>query len=92
MTLREPRASGKVPFVGTTEATLVDLEARVTLMRRLGVVRWADIELGPEPTPANASPTEDETQRSMTLEREKTERDTRLRFGASGGPRPAVAR
>lgn len=78
--------------VGTsTEATIVELEARVTAMRRLGVVRWADIELGPSPLEPER-PEEDATQRSMTREREKTERDQRIRFGASGGPRPAVGR
>ena len=71
-----------------TDSAVTDLEARVTAMRRLGVTRWADIELGPEPAQADDTSREDATQRSMKLDAENRERAYRLRFGASGGPRP----
>lgn len=73
--------------VGTeTDPAITILEARVKAMRALGVVKWADIELGPEPAPAGTS-SEDETQRKDRLEAEQR-RVARLRFGASGGPVP----
>lgn len=68
-----------------------DLEQRVAAMRRLGVTEWGSIKLGPDPR----SPDEDATQRSEQLDRQKqeaAERERRLKFGASGGPRIAVAR
>lgn len=69
-----------------TEAAITDLRARVKAMRELGVVKFGDIELGP--LPAKAEPRDDEeTQRSDRLEAEK-QRVARIRFAASGGPRP----
>lgn len=72
-----------------SESAITDLRARVAAMRELGVVKWADIELGPLPT-SPVGDGEDETQRSDRLELVKREREQRLRFGASGGPRPRV--
>jgi hypothetical protein len=72
-----------------TQSAITDLEARVEAMRRLGVSRWSDIELGPSP---DTSPDEDATQRSMRLERDAKERKQLLRFGATGGPRPVASR
>lgn len=60
------------------------LAADVAMMRDLGVLEWGDIKLGPVP---NSGPAEDETQRSLKLEKQEQERRTRLRFAASGGPR-----
>ena len=62
--------------------SLDELEARVTKMRALGVTKWGDIELGPEPTPAETG----ETQRN-TAPDEKVLRAQRQRiaFAASGG-------
>lgn len=74
--------------VGTeTDPAITDLKARVTAMRALGVVKWADIELGPEPAPKAETSQEDETQRKDRLEAEQ-KRKERLKFGASGGPVP----
>lgn len=75
------------PVGDETESAITSLKERVKAMRDLGVVKWADIELGPEP--ASASPEADATQRSLELERQETDRTRRLRYGASGGPRPA---
>ncbi len=61
------------------------LEARVRVMRAIGVTKWRDIELGP--VPVATGPVEDPTQRSQTREHEEEQRRHRLRFGASGGPR-----
>lgn len=75
-----------------TQLAILDLEARVEAMRRLGVTRWAEIELGPVLSPS--SPEQDATQRSEQLDRQKQEAAQRVRllkFGASGGPRPADA-
>lgn len=72
-----------------TNSDLASLAATVAEMRRLGVTRWGAIELGPEPS--TASPNEDETQRT-DADRLKLEREERLRFGASGGPRPHAVR
>jgi hypothetical protein len=71
-----------------TESAIVNLEARVDAMRRLGVSRWADIELGPPPNAG--SPAEDNTEQSARLEKLQKERVERLRFAASGGPRLGV--
>lgn len=64
------------------------LEARVRVMRAIGVVEWGNIKLGPDPLVVR--PDVDETQRTADAERLKRERDYRLRNGASGGPRPRV--
>jgi hypothetical protein len=73
--------------VGTeTESAINDLRARVAVMRELGVESWADIVLGPLPS-APGGKDDDETQRSDRLELLSKERDRRIRFGASGGPR-----
>lgn len=61
------------------------LPAVVAQMRALGVTKFGDIELGPDPT---TRPDEGETQRTADAVRLKQERSQRLRFGASGGPRP----
>lgn len=62
------------------------LDEVVAQMRRLGVTRFGDIVLGPDP---NVRPDEEaETQRTADAHRAKLERDQRVRFGASGGPRP----
>ena len=69
-----------------------DLEARVAKMRALGVTRWGDIELGPEPTaPSDA---DDMTQRSRPDDVAKAVRAEKHRVAAlaSGGPVPAVGR
>lgn len=62
---------------------IADLEARVAKMRSLGVVKWGDIELGPEPSPES-----DETQRTATpdeaMKMARAERQ-RVAFAASGG-------
>lgn len=73
--------------------SLDDLEARVRKMRALGVTRWGDIELGPEPP--SDSGERDETQRQPTAEeRMRRERDERRRVAqlSSGGLVPAVGR
>jgi hypothetical protein len=62
-----------------------DLEVRVRAMRRLGVTRWGDLELGPEPQ-AEQDEAKVQEQR-QTLEKRETERRSRLQFAASGGPR-----
>lgn len=66
------------------------LEARVRVMRAIGVVEWRDIKLGPDPS-SDVRPEVDETQRTADAERLKRERDQRIRFGASGGPRPRAS-
>jgi hypothetical protein len=70
-----------------SDSAITDLEARVTAMRRLGVTRWADIELGPSPASPADPRNDEETQRSDRLNEVK-ERAKRLPFAASGGPRP----
>ncbi len=69
----------------TVADDVTDLETRVAAMRRLGVTRWADIELGQDPT----VPVDDDKvkERSQLLEKQEAERRERLRFAASGGPR-----
>lgn len=95
LTLHEAQSACRVQTnqVGAdTDSAITELEARVAKMRALGVTRWGDIELGPAPT--SGSPEEDATQRSDMLDRKSQEdakRARRLKFGASGGPRPAVA-
>ncbi len=65
------------------------LTETVTVMRALGVVQFGDIVLGPAPSLVS-SPDEDSTQRSERLDKAERERVNRVRFGASGGPRPLV--
>lgn len=65
--------------------TLDELCEAVSLMRRLGVSRWGDIELGPD-----VLPTEDP---GSPLEVRKSEVDShRVKFGASGGPRAKTSK
>ncbi len=65
------------------------LDEVVAQMRRLGVTRFGDIELGPDP---NARPDEaGETQRTADAEYRERERKRRIVTGASGGPRPRAA-
>lgn len=76
----------------TDEAKDPELEmlaARVRVMRAIGVTKWRDIEIGPDPS--DVRPDKDETQRTADAERLKRERDLRVRFGASGGPRPRAS-
>lgn len=69
-----------------TDDAIADFRARCKAMREEHAVKWGDIELGP--IPAKAEPRDDEeTQRSDRLEAEK-QRVARIRFAASGGPRP----
>lgn len=58
------------------------LEARVAAMRRLGVTRWGDIELGAVP----ADEAKVETQYESPQDRERKARDEqrRIALGASG--------
>lgn len=74
-------------MTGTIDSS--QLEDVVRRMRALGVTKFGGIELGPDPTTPRPDK-EDETQRTADAERLKQERDQRVRFGASGGPRPRV--
>ena len=66
------------------------LDEVVAQMRRLGVTRFGDIELGPDPT---QRPDElGETKRTADAEHRAKERKRVLTFGASGGPRPRAQR
>jgi hypothetical protein len=66
------------------------LPAIVAQMRALGVTKFGDIELGPDP---NARPDDrGETQRTAEAEMANIQRVQRLKFGASGGPRPRAIR
>lgn len=60
-----------------------DLETRVALMRRLGVVEWDGIRLGPAPSPAvpRRELTPDEIRADMAAH---AERERKRTFGASG--------
>ena len=62
------------------------LDEVVAQMRRLGVTRCGDIELGPDPSVRPDD--EGETQRTADAEYRAKERQRVLKFGASGGPRP----
>lgn len=71
--------------------SLEDLEARVAKMRALGVTKWGDIELGPEPPPAESGETQrtsppDEVLRTMRAEKQ------RVASLASGGPVKSAGR
>ena len=58
----------------------------VAQMRALGVTRFGEVELGPDP---NARPNDtDMIQRTADAEYRAKERKRVLMFGASGGPRP----
>lgn len=60
------------------------LSAVVAQMRALGVTKYGDIELGPDPSVKDDT---DETQRTADAERRERERKQRIVTGASGGPR-----
>ncbi len=72
----------------TVPLPLTELASYVAEMRRLGVTRAGDLELGPDPNVTTDERAE--TQRTADAERREQERVTRLRYGASGGPRPRV--
>lgn len=74
----------------TVPIALAELAPYVAEMRRLGVTRAGDIELGPDPLARR--PDEGETERTAEAHRLKTARDQRVRFGASGAPRPRADR
>lgn len=72
-------------------ADLQVLEQRVAKMRALGVTKWGDIELGPEPTPAETGETQrtsppDEVLRTLRAEKQ------RVASLASGGPVKSAGR
>jgi hypothetical protein len=62
------------------------LEALVPAMRRLGVVSLGDVSLGPAMTVD--TPDEMTDERKQLAEKQAAAREERMRFGASGGPRP----
>lgn len=76
--------------MGSDDA-IAELEARVKKMRDLGVTRWGDIELGPEPQPAGSTA---ETQQKApdAIERERRENVRSIALGASGRLVPRLAR
>lgn len=74
---------------GNAETDIAYLTALVPIMRELGVSSFGATVLGPEPgkaTPDEPNLTKDE--RMKLAQREAAERLERLRYGASGGPRP----
>ena len=70
----------------TDPMTLPELIQAVAEMRRLGVVEWNGIKLGPVPAEAPTSD-QDETQRIADAKAAELKREERKKFGASGGPR-----
>jgi len=76
--------------VADADAEIAYLRALVPVMRELGVDAHAVTKLGPDP---NATALSDEpelapTERMKLAQRREAERLERMRFGASGGPRP----
>lgn len=62
------------------------LQALVPVMRELGVVSFGTVTLGP--AKAAEAPDELEDERKQLALKQAAEREERMRFGASGGPRP----
>lgn len=74
-------------MVGPLE--LSQLAATVAQMRALGVTKFGDIELGPDPNVQTDG--REETQRTADAQASNRERKRLLKFGASGGPRVRAA-
>jgi len=66
------------------------LQALVPVMRELGVECYAGVVLGPDPTSTahSVEPELTPDERRMLAQRQEAQRLDRMRFGASGGPRP----
>ncbi len=64
-------------------ADIPGLEQRVAAMRRLGVTKWGDIELGPMPQEA----AKEETQSKSPARREREARDEQRRIALSASGR-----
>jgi len=72
-----------------SEDDLQDLEARVNLMRRLGVTKWGDIELGAEPLQAEQRETQ-QLQEPEDIERKRRAQVRRIALGAAGALVPRL--
>jgi hypothetical protein len=77
-----PGAEG-TDLLDDRDADITSLELRVRAMRRLGVVRWSDIELGPDPL-VEASPEQPHVSPEAREKQERADRRT-LALAASGG-------
>ncbi len=62
------------------------LEVLVPAMRRLGVTSYGDVSIGPATTAEAPDDLADE-RKELAL-KQAAERAERMRYGASGGPRP----
>lgn len=78
------------PEMNEAPSPIEDLKARVSAMRELGVTRWGDIELGP--APGSSLSEKDMAQRIADAKAAEGQREKRMTFGASGGPRPRADR
>ena len=66
------------------------LQALVPVMRELGVECYAGVVLGPNPatTAHSDEPVLTSDERRLQAQKQEAKRVERMRFGASGGPRP----
>lgn len=71
--------------MGATDADY--LRTIVPLMRELGVQAFGDVVLGPATAPAPPRE-ENQDERMKLAQKQAAEREERMRYGASGGPRP----
>lgn len=78
--------------VVSNEIDIAELEARVAKMRALGVTRWGDIELGPEPVPADTAKTQTQHVSPEAIERKQRETQRAIALGASGRLVPRLER
>ncbi len=74
------------PIVSSAVTDVAYLEALVPVMRRLGVTSYRDVCLGQATTDDAPDALEDE-RKELAL-KQAAEREERMRYGASGGPRP----
>lgn len=69
---------------------IATLQARVAEMRKLGVTRWGDIELGPDPAQPEADQSDAKPESpDQRVRRERAERE-RLMMQSSGGLVPRI--
>jgi hypothetical protein len=92
VTLHVACESHRLPTIVGTDDAIASLEAKVGAMRRLGVTKWGDIELGPAPLSDADDDIPAQRVDAAKAEQERRDRVRRIALASSGGPLKPVER